>query len=678
MDISPENPLVKKVLESLNRAPSVTGTEVMCRVSCEFVVVCSTRYLLDGRRIHSFNSEAAATDGSRISTASAKLKDRSVRSSFTGWVMRELFEENGLRLERTISCGGDEPFFTVSLALSSSKGRDVESRYLAPLCFIYPNREGDPLFLSLDQKMLLVPYDNDMWVRYESVPLKPGRTSYDVTCVYDENSLSGLLIGALDADTWKNAVTCSSFDARVYKAYCGVADAGTHDCCPHGALTGKKISSSRFLCGWAEDIRDALELYGKRAMEGRFSMPWVGGVPFGWNSYSALAIGTTADHWETAADFINGELTSFKGDGGTFINLDAVFGISRKHKREIVEKLHARGQKAGTYLAPLTYSDALGLLPLKGSVGKSRKSTVMKLEDGTPYAPIDGSIPVDITRPEVEKDLRLSLREIVEDGFDYLKIDFTSHGAVEGERFDKSVRTGRQALGRFYSILAEELDSLKIGRKIFVSLSIAPLFPAGYGVSRRASCDAFGHHEDVRYVLNALNFGWWTQGSLYSFNDPDHTVLYNSVVDGRGPADIAEARSRYYASVISGTVLLLSDNYGPKGEGDVISRSRRRALELANDPDVNAIARLGKPFRPVRLADGTCDTYYLDLGNRHLAAVFNFSAEEKTMSVKPSDISAPESGSVLDIGRHTTETYDGVIRVQLSGYDSAILELKAR
>ena len=92
--------------------------------------------------------------------------------------------------------------------------------------------------------------------------------------------------------------------------------------------------------------------------------------------------------------------------------------------------------------------------------------------------------------------------------------------------------------------------------EIFVSLSISPLFPAGRGHARRCCCDAFGHPEDVRYVLNALNFGWWTQGSLYAFNDPDHTVLYNSVVDGRGPTGLCSARSRYYASVISGTVML--------------------------------------------------------------------------------------------------------------------------
>ena len=64
------------------------------------------------------------------------------------------------------------------------------------------------------------------------------------------------------------------------------------------------------------------------------------------------------------------------------------------------------------------------------------------------------------------------------------------------------------ALNYAYSVLSEKID--RAGREIFVSLSIAPLFPTFLGHSRRCCCDAFGHHEDVRYVLNALNFAWWT------------------------------------------------------------------------------------------------------------------------------------------------------------------------
>ena len=60
------------------------------------------------------------------------------------------------------------------------------------------------------------------------------------------------------------------------------------------------------------------------------------------------------------------------------------------------------------------------------------------------------------------------------------------------------------ALNRVYSIIDEEIA--KCGKEIFISLSIAPLFPYFLGHARRCCCDSFGHYDDVRYVLNALNF----------------------------------------------------------------------------------------------------------------------------------------------------------------------------
>lgn len=126
---------------------------------------------------------------------------------------------------------------------------------------------------------------------------------------------------------------------------------------------------------------------------------------------------------------------------------------------------------------------------------------------------------------------RATIRHLIDLGVDYIKIDFLSHGSVEGAHYRPEF-TGRMALNYAYSVLSEEID--RAGREIFVSLSIAPLFPTFLGHSRRCCCDAFGHHEDVRYVLNALNFAWWTNHRLYTFNDPDHVSLCHSVVDGRG------------------------------------------------------------------------------------------------------------------------------------------------
>ncbi len=674
-----DSALIDKLMEMFMKPASVKKSYGFDRIRFDFYDSNAIGYALDGRGITKFFAEASVADGRTISTRTAKLKSVSEEEGGEDWTLAAVYEENKLRLTETLRVLRGDACFTVRATVKDLKNAVTESNYLAPLDFAYPDVNDLPLFRSLDQKMLLVPYDNDMWVRYESAPLRPGRSSYDVTAVYDEKTNEGLLIGALEYDTWKNAIRVSQSDARCYTAYSGAADAGTHDICPHGTLAGGEVSSALFVCGFFGDIRDGLEDFGRRAMEGKFAFRWPHPVPFGWNSYSAGCM--SLEQWEAAGDFIYEKLPEFRDEeGATFINLDANFLLSEKKMRQIVAKFHGRGQKAGNYMAPLLGIDALAsVMPLKGSFGKTYKDIIMRRPDGSLYPRIDGGKPVDITHPAAEKHVRETIRGIVDMGFDYLKIDFTSHGSVEGPRYDKTVRTGRQALMRFYGILAEELDPEKIGRDVFVDLSIAPLFPGGYGHGRRCSCDAFGHHEDVRYVLNALNFGWWQSGTLYCYNDPDHTVLTRSAVDGRGDTDLASARSRYNASVISGTVLLLSDNFGPAeapmADPSCIEKARERVPELCGNARLNALARIGRPFRPAWLRSDTCPFYYLEHEGKRYLAMFNFEDAQKQLSIPAAMLGFPETGRFERIDACGSGTYEGVISLVLDGFDSAVLEI---
>ena len=501
--------------------------------------------------------------------------------------------------------------------------------------------------------------------------MRPGRTSYDLGVIYDERSLNGLLLGAIDFDTWKNAVVCSARDARCFAAVSGVADASTHDHLAHGYIEDKEVSSSTFICGYYDDIRAGLEEYGKTVNRPNRIYEWNDGVPFGWNSYSALTLNTTLDHIDEAADFIYNELPNFKSqDGVTYINFDAVFGIGEKQIRQTINILHSRNQKVGWYMNPLSHLPIQDHVPLKGTEHKFRKDILMKNEDASNYPMIDGKYPIDISLPEAELDFRLTLREFVDMGFDYLKLDFLSHGAVEGRRYNKNLHTGRQAYNYFWDIVHDELNPDKIAKTVFISSSIDPLFPCGQSHSRRSSCDAFGRHEDVKYVLNALNYGWWTNNSLYQFNDPDHTVLYKSMVDGRDSSSDNEARSRYNASLISGTVMLLSDNYGPKGDKDIINNSKKRALKFANNDRLNEVARLNKAFRPLYLKDAS-NIYYFD----EYLAVFNFEDGLKTFEINPGAIKFKKSGVLLNLNNNKKISYKNKISVQLRAYDSVILKL---
>lgn len=665
----------EKVKELFFKKPVVKESLGFDRIRFDFYDDNAIGYVLDGHTVTKFFSAATVKEDRGITTRTAKRKEFKETRTENIYTLVAVYEENGLRLTQRFTVKQGEPYFIATASVSDMENKRTESNYIAPLDFAYPDTQCNPLFLSLDQKMFLVPYDNDMWVRYESAPLRPGRTSYDVTAIYNELTNQGLVIGALDYFDWKNAIRCSQQDARCYTAFSGVADAGTHDIVPHGYLEGPKVTSARFLCGWYEDIRTGMEHFGVLSMEGKPAFLWPHPVPFGWNSYSAGC--KTLEQWEEAGKFIQDQLPSFCDEEKvTYINLDANFMLDKEKMRQIVADLHSRGQKAGNYMAPLLALEGADLItPLKGSTGSTYQDIIMRNDKGELYPKIDGGRPVDITNPIAERHVRTSLREIVDMGFDYIKIDFLSHGSLEGKRFDPDVRTGRQALKRFYDILAEELAPRKVGRDIFVDLSIAPLFPGGYGHARRCCCDAFGHHEDVRYVLNALNFGWWQSGTLYCYNDPDHTVLQKSMVDGRGYTDLSSARSRYNASLISGTVMLLSDNFGPIGPEEDVSKARNRVPAIANNDRLNAVARIGKPFIPAYLRSDTCNVYFLAHEDRRLVALFNFGGERTLVSVPARDVKMPESGVAESLDDGTRFAYSGSIGVELNGYDSVILEI---
>lgn len=674
-------------------------------------------YYFDGEEVCKGYSAAKTLDGREIDTRRAELvssemilengadepaaDDNSAGGKTVGQKgIRLLYRQGRLEFRQELMVC-ENGAATVQIFLHD-EGEITSTRYLAPFATPYPDGEGKDIFLSLDQKMLLVPYDNDMWSRYESAVPACGKKSYDVTAIYDENSLEGFVLGALAFDVWKNAIRWAAHDARSFIAYCGAADEGTHDCCLHAPVSGEWVASAPFVFFWSSDIRRGLEEYGDMCKSIVPARPWENGkVPFGWNSYSALGMGLRLSHWKEAGDFMKEELPEYcDEDGVTYVNLDGAFGLDSKEIKRTIDMLHERGQKAGWYANPCNWFPAGGDMPVGMVVGagdavmpeSAEEDTeefsnwaqmrigdlFLKDHDGNVMPAADGTVPLDVTHPVWEKMARATIRRLAGLGIDYLKLDFLSHGSVEGAHYQKEY-TGRMALDLAYRVLSEEIDAAE--REIFVSLSIAPLFPYFLGNSRRSCCDTFGHHEDVRYVLNALNFAWWTNGRIYKYNDPDHVPLYLSVIDGRGATTEAEARSRYYASAISGTVMMLSDNYGPEGDEEVIRMSRERTRQFANDACVNAIARLGRAFVPVEIKDGTTPFYTLCHEGNYYAAIFNFAGERQTLSFLAKRGGLPEKGVFCDIHGNDCgigkTAYDGEISVTLDGFDAVILEVGA-
>ncbi len=667
------------LFKKLRQPPAVLERADSVKTSLEMLGNGSFVYYQNGEKIIGAHSSARVKDGRRINTRTAERKGTEISDASdcfgTGKTVTNTFEADGLILKQFITMYDEEDFISVQISLKDTL-KETCTNYLSVYETIYPDWSYQPLFLSLDQKMLLTPFDNDMWVRYESTPPRPGRTSYDVTAIYDERTLEGLVIGAVDFDVWKNAIQWAFNDARCVVAFSGVADEATHDTLPHGMISGEEVSSARFIVKWSKDVRDGMTEYGRLCTKVVPARPWHGKVPFGWNSYSALAGMFQLSHWKAAGDYIHEELPEFcDEDGVTFINIDGARIQEMDELKAYVDTLHSRGQKAGWYCAPCISHRAFGDYMKIAGTDIPISKIFLKDFDGRIMPAMDSSTPLDVTHPLWEVHARNTIKRLVDLDIDYIKIDFLSHACVEGNFYNKDIKTGRQAINLAYQIMSDEMSVEKCGREIFVDLSIAPIFPYFLGHARRSCCDTFGHYDDTRYALNALNFGWWESGTIYKYGDPDHCALYHSMVDGRPVTTEIEARSRFNLSVISGTVLLLSDNFGPVGDENIIKGARDRVKKLVNNPALIEIARFGKAFIPLYLKSDTTNIYTLKHEGRCFAALFNFEPAKETVGFAPEKAGFPAEGRIRCLNSGEEFSYQGRIAAELESYDSVIYEI---
>lgn len=574
-------------------------------------------------------ARAYHVDGRVIDTRTAVLKKQEMTHEERGQVLT-FAAENGLCLtQRLAFADGGTP--VVSCALSQQNGQAVETNRLLPLIAEGLGDKAPRIWKSIWSKMLLVPYDNTMWLRYEAQPLRAGRKSYDMTVLFQEESREGLLIGAADGSVWKNAILCSGTDAKSLWVQSGIADEGTHDSLPHGSVVGSVVESAHFYVLYGADYRRILEAYGGLQAAQKAHLAWEGGVPFGFNSWAGLAFRLNADNFEKTGQFLREVLrpAGYENQGRTYMNLDAGWSaIPEDRLVSLVQKLHEGGQKAGIYDSPFAFfgkdEDIENEIP--GAPGHRFSEILLRDFDNNPLARVDGAIPLDVTHPVWRQQMEWKLSRFVQWNFDYVKLDFLSHGGMEGCHYDRNVRTGRQAIQAGYQFIAAYLAQERIGRPFFISLSIAPLFPCGFGHARRFSCDAFGTNEDVEYVLNAQTYAWWQSGRLYALNDPDHICLLKGVFTDRDSLE-GEARARYTSAVIAGTVMMLSDDFERP-------MARARAEQFASNREVNAIAAAQVSFCPVESAGASASAAFSAVvDGKQCVALFHWKNGDETVRV---------------------------------------------
>jgi hypothetical protein len=652
----------------------------------------------DGNKLLGLSSSAVLDDGREVSTTTyathALDKPRHLHGVEAVEVYTIRSTAPGLPdFLQHIWLYGNQPSIAIEAELVS-KGAPLGTRHFDPVVLKGAGIIGVGQAKSL--RVLHVPFDNDMWFRYNSIAIadiKPGQTvtSNEVTAIYDNTTRQALVLGSITHDTWKTAIevgatrgTLTSLDL-----YGGISSptgvrTDTHDTVPHGIVRGQNVTSSRIFIGSFADWRDGLEAYGAANAAVHAPLKWAAGAPMGWNSWAAYADKINDHRYLGAAAFVRDTLVpqGFSRTKIIYVNLDAFWSnLDAVQLADAVAEIKAmRGAdgtrfEPGIYWTPFAYwSDDLDAY-VEGTGMKYRyRDILIKAPDDSILPKVDGGLAIDPSHPGAKARATYFLAQFQRLGFQYLKLDFLSHGALEGVHFDPVIQTGIEAYNLGMKQIADETAN-----RMFLSLSIAPLFPAGYGHARRLSCDTKGHisggDQSTEYMLNSLTYGWWTSKNLY-ITDLDHVVLGNKA--DQGARSVEEGKSRLLSAIVSGGMILDSSRLADDPQGRELARA------VYDNRPWFAVAAEGKTFRPVEgdTGDKAADVFLRATAHGAYVALFNFDQEQPHTITVPLDridetLANSASVTVIDVASGTVlkPAHTG-LSIELQSSASTLLELR--
>lgn len=578
-------------------------------------------------------------------------------------------------------------YFTVKLSVSSNSNAEISTNYISPLSV---NNDGAiKNTVSLSDYFLQVPFDNDGWIKFELSGINHLGLSHEVTAIFNADSATqdahgqGIILGSLTHDTWKTGIEYKGSHNQIDKLslYGGANSDLTRDKSPHGKVSGKIVSSPVMFVGFYTDWQEGMNEYAKAnniyaPRRNNFDK-----VPVGWNSWGVIAEKITQKLAIGVSDYIKENFQDSwitEEDDVVYINLDSFWdnfknwGKPDGELAEFVKYVHENGQKAGIYWTPFALWSDGNDLKTRNARGTNYKlyDIILTKSDGTKYGKdLDGGYPVDVTHPGAKMMFDYHIEFFKELGFDYIKLDFLTHGALEGKHYDESIaQTGIQAYNYAMKYISDGL-----GDSMFINLSIAPTFPYQYADGKRIGCDAWYGIGDTEYTLNGLTYGFW-QKELYKYPDPDHIIVWGK----DGNATEAEARSRVTSGILLGTSFLSGDNFvKPSGNSD---KANERFLKLLANKDIVNAAKIGKIFSPYYLQteNPSADTFIMRNENTIYLAVLNYSRNSKVK--KEIDISEfVNTGGNYVLKElwsgESVEITGGKLEVSLNARDSKVFRL---
>lgn len=571
----------------------------------------------------------------------------------------------------------DRDYLLIKVSVLKPGDNGVATNFISPLTTAgmgsVENRiDGSDYFLE-------VPFDNDGWITYDTKGINLAGESHEVTAVIDSESGAGLIIGSVTHDTWKTGIRFKGSGNQINKleVFGGANTRLTRDKSPHGMVSGSCVESPLIFVGAYNNWQDGLDEYG---MANTRMVPmkeaYTEQVPFGWNSWGAVQTDINLDIAEGISDYVKENLQESwtkSADDVVYINLDSYWdNMTDTELKEFVERCKANGQKAGIYWTPFVAwhsPENIGTSYVENTNNEyTIADIVLRKENGEMYGnDLAGAFPIDVTHPASKLRIDYFIDRFKEAGFSYIKLDFLTHGALEGRHYDSSVQTGLQAYNQAMRYIKD-----RIGGTMFINLSIAPTFPYQYADGKRIACDAYYSIANTEYTLNSLTYGFW-QKQLYRYPDPDNIVVWGK--DGK--AGLEEARSRVISGVLLGTSFIAGDNFvHPVGD---VSEADNRFKTLLTNEDLIQTAELGKIFKPLNIipSNRAANVFVMeDRGNTYLA-VLNYSSEEAGFTLNLADYM--ETGRKYQIkgawSGDTSAVNSDSFEVRLKGKDSELFIL---
>lgn len=375
---------------------------------------------------------------------------------------------------------------------------------------------------------------------------------------------------------------------------------------------------------------------------------WRGAPISGWESWYHYGLVVSAEHVIANARTLRERYADRPGfdlvqvDDGWQVTYGAWWPNDRfpEDLTELTAQLRALGARPGLWLAPFMVQ------PGAPGVASDHPEWAIADEDGAPALDRHGRWGIDATHPDARAWLHDLGARVRGWGFEMVKLDFLSLGAIEGERHDRRA-TGTAALR---DGLRAFLDGL--GDDVYVLACGAPMLPlAGLCHGNRIGHDLavpvllrdFGQPLDNWTAFSGIRpqgrnvAARWALHRRWFDADPDVVMAWGS--DGAaGGYGIEESRALATVAALCGGPFLLAD------ELTALRDEERAVLEHAGLLDLAC----GDGFRPIDLFEridapelehffdqphDLASVWIANRGGRRVAALFNWTAELATCRV---------------------------------------------